>query len=385
MNALELSDIIAAGENSKVQFKKEFSNDDKIAAEMIAMLNAKGGVILFGIEDKTGNIIGLDFHQLQEYNNKLATIASDSIKPQAFIFTETVVLDEKKILVVAINEGLNKPYKDKNGTIWTKQGSDKRKLTDNSEILRLFQQSANLFADEMEVYDACIDDIDEKYFADYFKKEFSQSYQEKGLTYENALKAKRVLRNNKLTLAGLLFFGKEPQKFKPTFIIKAVSFFGNDISETQYRNRPKDFQGTIPKLFEQGMDFFKSNLRHLQTGKEFNSIGVLEISQIALQEILQNALVHRDYFKNAPVRLLIFDNRAEIISPGRLPNSLTVEEIKYGNTVIRNNQIADYSVNALPYSGLGSGLKRALREQPNIELINDIEGEQFIVKIPRKL
>jgi predicted HTH transcriptional regulator len=131
------------------------------------------------------------------------------------------------------------------------------------------------------------------------------------------------------------------------------------------------------------MNYLKSSLIHLQKGRDFNTIGILEISEIALVEILQNALIHRDYFKNAPVRLLIFDNRVEIISPGKLPNSLTVEEIKYGNPVIRNNQIALFSTHTMPYSGLGSGLRRAFENQPDIELFNDVAGEQFIASIPR--
>ena len=124
-------------------------------------------------------------------------------------------------------------------------------------------------------------------------------------------------------------------------------------------------------------------MKHTQQGQSFNSQGKLEISVIALQELLQNALLHRDYFKNSPIRLLIFDNRIEIISPGKLPNNLTVEEIKFGNPVIRNNQLVAYGIHTMPFRGLGSGIKRTLIEQPNVELINDVEGEQFIVKIPR--
>ncbi|MDR1918649.1 MAG: ATP-dependent DNA helicase RecG, partial [Tannerellaceae bacterium] len=253
----------------------------------------------------------------------------------------------------------------------------------NAEIMRLFQQSSNLLADEMEVYGTDINDIDERLFADYFKREFGISYQEKGLTYEEALKAKRVLRNNRVTLAGLLFFGKEPQNIKPAFTIKTVSFFGNDISGNQYRSKPEDLKGTIPELFKQAMNFLNSSLRHTQQGQGFNSVGILEISEIALVETLQNSLIHRDYFKNSPVRVLVFDDRVELISPGKLPNSLTVEEAKYGNPIIRNNQLAMFGAHAMPYSGLGSGLRRAVKEQPDIELINDIEGELFIVKIPR--
>ena len=386
MNAIELIDIIGAGETSKVQFKQEM-DDDKFAAEMIAMSNSKGGVILVGVKDKTGEILGLSYEQLQSYNNRLGNIANDKIKPQIFISTEVVSIasetGENKILVVYINEGTNKPYKDNSGTIWIKQGSDKRKLIDNSEIMRLFQQSSNLFADEMEVYDTSIQDIDERLFAVYFKKEFKVSYQEKGLTYEEALRAKRVLRNDKVSLAGLLFFGRDPQNIKPAFTIKTVSFFGNDISGSSYRNKPEDLKGTIPELFKQSMNFLRSNLQHTQQEQKFNSIGILEISEIVLTELLQNALIHRDYFKNAPIKILIFDDRVEIVSPGKLPNSLTIDDIKYGNTVIRNNQIAMFATHTMPYSGLGSGIKRAIAEQPNIELINDVDGEQFVVRIPR--
>ncbi len=126
-----------------------------------------------------------------------------------------------------------------------------------------------------------------------------------------------------------------------------------------------------------------SNLKHIQKSEDFNTRGVLEISEIALKELLINALVHRDYFKNAPIRLMIFDNRIEIISPGKLPNSLTVEAIKYGNPVVRNNRILAYSLQILSFSGFGTGIIRALSNQPDIEFINDTEGEQFIIKIPR--
>lgn len=386
MNSQELLDIISTGETSKVQFKEALPNAESMSREMVAMANSEGGVILLGIKDKAGTVTGLTPQQIEHADRKLAEFA-DNLKPPIYIITEVVKIKDdsgsKNVLIVHINDGINKPYKTAQGEIYVKQGSNKRLLTDNSEILRLFQSSRNLLADEMEVYETSIDDIDEKVFSDYFKKEFEKSYQEKGLTFEQALKAKKVLRNNRLTLAGLLFFGKEPQSIKPAFTIKAVSYFGNDISGNQYRNKPKDFTGTIPELFKKGMDFLKSNLSFIQSGESFNSPGKLEVSSIALEELLQNALVHRDYFKNAPIRLFIFDDRIEIISPGKLPNNLTVEEIKFGNPVIRNNQIVSFSIHTLPFSGLGSGIKRALAEQPNIELINDIEGEQFRVIIPR--
>ena len=141
--------------------------------------------------------------------------------------------------------------------------------------------------------------------------------------------------------------------------------------------------GTLPELFEKGMSFLKANLHNIQAGQGFNSIGKLEISEVALEEILQNALVHRDYTRNAPIRLLIFDNRVEIISPGCLPDGLTVESIKLGSAVVRNPFIANFCAKTMPYRGLGSGIIRALQEEPNIKFINEPVGMQFISVINR--
>jgi predicted HTH transcriptional regulator len=287
------------------------------------------------------------------------------------------------VVVVTVEEGLSKPYKDANGTIYVKNGADKRKVTSNDEIARLLG-SKNLLADEMEIFDSSIKDLDTRLFSEYFKKEFGMTFEEKGLSLEEALTAKKIMRRGHVTLAGLLFFGNEPQALRPGFTIKAVMFAGNDIGSGSYRSKPEDLSGTIPELFKQGMMYVKSCIKYLQNGQGFNSHGIPEISITALEETLQNALIHRDYFKNAPIRLLVFDNRIEIISPGKLPNSLTVEEVKFGNPVIRNNQIAMFASRTLPYSGLGSGLRRSLNEQPDMELFNDIDGEQFIVRFPRK-
>ena len=383
MNSKELFETIKLGESSRVQFKERMPHADTIAHELIAFSNSKGGIIIFGVNDKTGELNGLSFGEIQQINQQIVNIASQKVFPPVFLTTETITVADNKLLVVYLEEGLFKPYKDSNGTIYLKNGSDKRKVTSNDEIARLLG-SKSLLADEVEIFDTSIKDIDARLFYDYFKKEFGGSYEEKGLSLEEALKVKKAIRNNHLTLAGLLFFGNEPQAFRPAFTIKAAMYVGNDIGGNSYRSKPEDLKGTIPELFKQGMMYLKSSIRYLQNKQGFNSHGIPEISIVALEEVLQNALIHRDYFKNAPVRLLVFENRIEIISPGRLPNSLTVEEVKYGNPVIRNNQVALFASKTLPYSGLGSGLRRAFLEQADMELENDIEGEQFIVRFPRK-
>lgn len=386
MNALELLDIIGTGETSKVQIKENITSPDSLAAEIVAMANSLGGTILVGIKDKTGEIIGLDSQQLNNIGTMASNVATNNVIPIVYIQTEVVAIEagdkKKNILVIYVKEGVNKPYKDRNLIIWVKQGHDKRKVTDNFELLRLFQDGGNLLADEMEVPNTSINDVSEDKLSKYVLRAFGKKLEDIGLSVKQLLKNIRVIGNEKLTLGGLLFFGKNPQAYKPAFCIKAVSFFGNSIGGTEYRSS-KDITGTIPELYDRGMDFFTSNLKHTQQGQNFNSSGIMEISLIALEELLQNALIHREYLKNAPIRILIFDNRIEIISPGKLPNSLTIENIKCGNSAIRNNLLCSYCVKTMPYRGLGSGIIRALEEQPNIEFINDVDGEQFIVKIPR--
>ena len=85
MDTIELIEIISQGETSKVQFKELLDSEPAIAAEMIAMSNSKGGIIIFGVKDKTGEIVGLDYAQLQKIGNRIAAIATDSVKPQIFI------------------------------------------------------------------------------------------------------------------------------------------------------------------------------------------------------------------------------------------------------------------------------------------------------------
>uniref|UniRef100_Q3ARL2 Putative transcriptional regulator n=1 Tax=Chlorobium chlorochromatii (strain CaD3) TaxID=340177 RepID=Q3ARL2_CHLCH len=382
MNEEFIKELISKGETSSTQFKLNISNELSIAQEMVAFANTKGGRILIGVDDKTWEVIGLTDNDIRRLTNLLVNASSEHIKPPLFIETETFIIDDKKIIVVVVPEGSDKPYKDKDGIIFLKNGANKRKVTNNEEILRLLSKGKHLFADELPVNQATIEDINKDKFDKFFLREFNAEYEALGLSYQEALKAKRVLKEGKITLAGFLFFGKMPQNIKPAFCIKCVAFYGNSLGGTEYRDS-RDINGTIPILFDEGMAFFKRNLLHTQQGQNFNSQGILEISIIALQELLENALIHRDYIKNSPIRLLVFDNRIEIISPGCLPNSLVVEELRYGNPVVRNNLMVSYALHTMPYRGLGSGLKRAFEQQPNIELINDTEGEQFKVIIPR--
>ena len=136
-------------------------------------------------------------------------------------------------------------------------------------------------------------------------------------------------------------------------------------------------------MFDDGIHWLQSWLRRPQNGKGFNSIGDLEIPEPVLEELLQNALIHLDLLKPAAIRLLIFDNRIEIINPGCLPGNQTVDDIRRGNSNPRNIQLARFCLKTLPYRGLGSGIPRAFSLDKNIELVNSQSGNQFTAIIRR--
>lgn len=168
------------------------------------------------------------------------------------------------------------------------------------------------------------------------------------------------------------------------FVIKAVWFYGNSIAGTEYRDS-RDIEGTIPEMFEQAMMWLKSCLRRTQNGQSFNSIGQLEIPETVLEELLQNALVHIDLLKTAAIRLMVFDDRVEIVNPGCVMGGHTIDEVKLGNSFARNPSMANFCAKTMPYRGLGSGIPRVLAEDSQVEFIGSKEGNQFTVRISRPL
>jgi ATP-dependent DNA helicase RecG len=381
MTALELLNIIENGEDSKHQFKETVKDSKKLADELVAFTNSRGGMIIIGI-DNNGKIHGLTRSEIDKINQHISNAATNSVRPAINVITENIDIENKKIIVVHVNEGINKPYCDNEGAFWVKSGSDKRKVTSPEELQRLFQGSGKIYADEGLIEGSTIEDIDLYRFSEYFLKVYKRDFREIEHSLETLLEKLNLAKYGKLNLAGLLLFGKNPSRFRPAFIIKAVNFFGNDPMRRDYRDS-EDIEGVLERQYKDGMAFLLRSLKKTQQGQPVNSLGILEVSQVALEEILQNAIIHRDYFKNAPIRIFVFDNRIEIISPGKLTNSLTVENIKFGNSAMRNALIASYATRMLPYRGLGLGILNALKEQPNIEFYNDVEGEQFKVVIPR--
>ncbi len=370
MKPIELLNVIARWESSTVQFKERVNDAYSIATEMVAFSNSLGGFIIIGVNDKTGDLNGLSYGEIQATNQLLANAASDNVKSPITIFTGQVSVNEQTLIFVCIKEGSDKPYRDNKGIIWVKNGSDKKKVVSNDKLLRMLQSSGNLTADEEPVVNSTFNDIDISVFKDFVRKKTG-----KGLDtlYEN------------LTLSGLLLFGKNPQRYKPMFTVLCVSFAGNEISGTEFRDKTGPFAGNIVEILEKTMNFIIRNLHVVQVEKSFNSSGRLEIPREVLEELIVNALIHHDYFISSTIKVFIFDNRVEIISPGKLRNTLSVENIKAGTSNARNSILYTNARYLLPFMGVGSGIPREISLYQDIEFINDREINMFtsIIKRPQ--
>lgn len=412
---LQLRDLAEAG---LVQFKERIvSKDDKydIGCEMVAFSNSRGGRLIIGINDKYGQFNPLSYQELQETTNLLTNIASENVIPNVLIDVDNAPVTGGAVVIATIPEGKNKPYHDNKGVIWVKNGADKRKVFDNSELAEMMSECGNFDPDEAVVPNASIEDLDAdtiklylmSRFAPVFKgkqidelsmKDYSldqmAQFVIKGTTIERLLKNLRFIRpDGKLTVAAMLLFGKFTQRWLPVMTAKCISFLGNSVGGTQFRDKMHDMEieGNLLHQFRTIMNFFTRNLRKVQVEKEFNSLGQLEIPYESLTEYVVNALVHRSLNIKAPIRIFIFDDRVEIHSPGSLPNGLTIEDIKNGTSMPRNMFLFTNANYLLPYTGAGSGVRRALEYDPDAIFSNGINDKEithsaneFVITIPRK-
>jgi len=384
MEITELLEIISRGEDSKHQFKQDFSNEISLAQEMIAFSNSGGGQIFIGVNDD-GDIVGLSQKDVNRLNNLISNAASQHIKNPINPQTENISLEGKIIIIITVSDGISKPYSDKDGVFWVKSGADKRKATAKEEIQRLFQKAGLLHGDEEIIPNMTVAELDMQYFSKFFEKIKRIKLDDQENPLPVVLENMNLMKNGNMNVSGALLFAKNPQiKLPVRSVVKAICYPGNDIHSTSYIESV-DVLGKLEDVFKETKSFILRNLKKIQSDQNINSLGVFEISEIAIEELLVNALIHRDYFVSAPIRIFIFNNRLEFISPGHLPNNLTIENIKNGNSNVRNPILSSFATKILPYRGIGTGVQRALNEYPDIDFINDKEGNIFKVILKRQV
>jgi predicted HTH transcriptional regulator len=383
----QLRQMIKRGEDSSLQFKVKFDSADAIAAEVCAFSNSQGGHILVGVTDQ-GVPIGLTMEQVGRLNQHISNACSQKIDPPASVHTTNVPINGDKIVVmIQVPQGTNKFYMANGKDIWVKLGADKRRAR-REEIQRLLQESGHLYADETTVRQTSLADLYQDDIAKFFERRTGRTLSTEGIPIERILENLKLMERGECTVAGLLLFGRRPELKRPNLPIKVVAFYGNDLSSETYKDS-RDITGSIEYLYRGGMAFLENHLRRTQNGQSFNSIGKLEVPEVALEEAVMNALIHRDYTINSQIRLFVFNDRVEIISPGSLPNTATIDNVKLGIHIERNPIIASLikDIEGVPYRGIGTGISRILRVCGEagvpVDFHNDTDSRQFKVVFGR--
>jgi ATP-dependent DNA helicase RecG len=385
MEEFELRNQLLLGEDSTRQFKREPSADVKMAGEIVAFANSGGGVIFVGVE-KDGSIAGLTGKEAEEVGENLAKVAWDSVRPPFSILTKSIPTSDGIVVAIAISDGAAKPYCDNKGVYWVKNGPDKRRVQSPEELARLFQSGEKLYAESQVVAASTLEDFDHDRFIRFYEAKYSErppSRSAESEAYQRILENLELVHSGRVTVAGLLLFGKRLAVVLPEMKIDALWFKGIERASTQWHDQ-RTITGTLAEQYDEGMGFLKRWNARLQGEGSFNQTGTLEVPEIVFEELLINALIHRDYFIKDSIKLFIFDDRIEIRSPGKLPNSLRVDQIRKGVRRSRNVLLASFAPDLLNYRGIGSGILRALRAWPDICWINDTESEEVVVIIGLK-
>lgn len=378
MDQNDIYEIIRQGENSCVEFKNSSVRKESLAKEIVALSNSSGGVIILGIED-SGKITGLkkDF----SYEEWIMNISRDSVSPSVDPIYNTVEIEGKIIGLIEVAKGVNKPYQTTDNKYLIRIGSINRVAT-QPELMRLFQQSGVFHYDLISVENTSIGSLNSSGLSDYFSKYNIDYIDESENERQNLLNNTDILtEDGSCTIAGLLLFGLKPQKMLFNASVSIVRFKGLTIGDELIDKQV--IEGTIQNQIDLSTSIIKNHIPVASIIKGNKRVDINNIfSDRTIREILVNAVVHRNYsITGSRIRVLIFDNRVEIISPGRLPNTITTDKIRYGVSYAVNPVLVKFMENMRYIDKLGRGIPMVCAEAKNIgKEVEFIEiGEDFKV------
>ena len=331
----ELIEKISLGEDATIEFKRELPRRNSLADEIAAFANARGGVILIGVDD-SGEIVGVDRQELDRAEKTVVEICQDSIDPIVLIFTEKLRIDEKNLLKIEVPRSLF-VHKTANG-YFIRQGSSKREMS-TEQLALLFQTRSQ----------ARIIGFDEQFVPNTNKgtlrKELYQRFITESATedeIEDFLLKRRLLvkegQEIRASVAGVLMCYEKPDDYLYNSFIQAVVYSGKE-KDANHQIDSQNFTGSLDQQIIQTMQFAK-RYNAVAARKDIGRVDLPQYSMRAIFEAIVNAVVHRDYSKTgSKVRLFIFDDRIELYSPGALANTVTVDNLRYSQAT-RNELLA---------------------------------------------
>lgn len=402
MKREDVLDLIRNGEDSGLDFKRDDVTNFDLAKLLVSFLNLDGGTVLLGVEDD-GTITGTIRDRLDEW---VAELCRKKIEPPIIPFLSWArdVEPGKHVLAVSVPLGPDKPYArvhDDRRTYFVRVNNTCQEAR-REELERMFQASGRLQYGLKPVPGASFEDLDHRRLRDYLVRVLAGMSPAEGdvEAWERLLASLDLMTAaaGKLipTIDGLLLFGRTPKRYLLQSGIRALCYPG---TEPDYATQADQdlmgplvplgaVDGTIVEsgLVEQAIEFVRRNTTptaHLDGGRRIDR---QTYPESVIREAVVNALVHRDYsIAGSDITLAIFADRLEIQSPGRLPNTVSVEGMKVGLRYARNqtlvNVMRDYRYVDFRGMGVRDKLIPGMRQHNGTEPDLVADDSRFIVRL----
>ena len=406
----ELLEIIANGENSGVEFKRDDVRPEQLAKEIVALANLQGGQVLLGVEDD-GKISGVQREDLETW--VMDTVFGRYIHPLILPFYEELALDDgKRVAVVTITQGTAKPYvlrSNNREEIYVRVGSTSR-LATREQQARLFESGGMLHAETLPVSGTSLGNLDMARLADYLVN-VAGDLEAPATTedWERRLEGLGLLVAREdgrpvCTIAGLVLFGRSPRRSLRQAGVRWMSFVGDDMEYQAQDDTLVDgpmvalFEGRAgvgrqlvePGLVERLVDRMRPFISEESNASSegLRRERVYRYPLDALRETILNALVHRDWTRSLEVEVVNYANRLEVMSPGTLQNSMTIEKMLAGQRSPRNPIIVEIMRDYGYVDMRGMGVRRKIvpltREYTGQDAQFDLTEDHLRVVIPAR-
>lgn len=386
-----LEAVLSGGENSFVEFKEERVHPDCLAEQMAAFANTDGGAVFLGIADD-GTVSGVTRPDLEEW---VFNIARNSIKPSILPLFERVEIRGQRIARITVHKDLAGPFS-VSGRYYLRAGSTTRECT-KEELGRLFQRSRYFYFEESPVSGSDVSHADRERIREYFKKVYDLDIDRSSDTpYETLLTNSGILSpSGSLSVVGLVMFGKRDsgaippahatERFLPQAGAAYAHYSGPTITDALLDSA--HFDGTAPELVERISEKVLLRLPTPSTIEGLKREERVPLPRKVLREALVNAVTHRDYSLQSKIRVFQFEDRIEILSPGGLPNSVTVEKMKASYSIHRNPLMVKFMENLRYVDGLGRGVPMIFRAMKDLgakapDIIADGSQVRLVIWFP---
>jgi ATP-dependent DNA helicase RecG len=379
MDIATFTSLLHQHESETLDFKQELPASSDLAVLISAFYNTHDGTFIVGVDD-AHQPVGVDRPQSVEAGiaNIIRARLSLDIPPTI----EIISYLGREFVVVTCPKGIQRPYVVRDhARPHVRIGSTCREAT-NDEIRRMYIEDRGLSYESMVAPNAMLEDIDVERVNWYISRRTRGGAIQSSPLQELLGKLGVLTTVGNLsvpTVAGILLFGREPQRFLPHTTLRIARFLGADM--TTFLDQA-DITGTIPQMIDEAEKFVTRNTRHGIRIVGFKHVDMHEYPIEAIREAITNALCHRDWgHAGMQVRVAIFDDRIFVDSPGKLPPGVTLDNIEHVH-VLRNPIVAQllYDINYIENWGSGvPRMKRAMREYNLNPPIFDEPGPNFTV------